>query len=114
MSKPNRKRMRLSEMRAQQTAAAKVTHLDLDFETADGKEHTCSFLAQDLWPIELIEEVQAKGGDANIAILREIASPAEEFDVLVREMKLTVGELKEIIGELDGEAGTTAGEGSGS
>lgn len=114
MSKPNRKRMRLSEMRAQKAQAAGITHVDLEFETADGKEHVCAFLAQDLWPVELVEEVQSKGGDANIAILRDIASPPEEFNLLVREMKLTIGELKEILTELAEEAGTTAGEGSGS
>lgn len=114
MSKPNRKRMRLSEMRAQQATAAGITHIDLEFETDDGKEHVVAFLAQDLWPVEVVEEVQSKGGNAEVAILRQIASPPEEFDLLIKEMQFTVGELKQVINQLNEEAGTTAGEGSGS
>lgn len=114
MSKPNRKRLRLTEMRAQRAAAAGITHLDLVFDAADGTEHTCSFLSQDLWPVEVVEEVQARGENASIGILRQIAEPADEFQLLVSDARLTVGELKDILLALQEEAGTTAGEGSGS
>lgn len=114
MSKPNRKRIRLSEIRNRLAAAATVTHLDLEFEATDGAEHVVSFLAQDLWPVEVVEEVQARGDNASISILREIATPADEFQLLVSDARLTVGELKEILKDLQEEASTTAGEGTGS
>lgn len=114
MSKPNRKIIRLQQMRAQRTAAAKVQFVDVYFENADGIEEVCTLPTQDDWPIELIEEVQEKGGDANIGLLRELAQPPESFDRLVKIGKLTVGELKEIIEGLDEEAGTDEGEGNGS
>ncbi|MCX5144622.1 hypothetical protein OOK21_32250, partial [Streptomyces sp. NBC_00338] len=61
-----------------------------------------------------IEEVEEKGGNANINVLRQIATPPEAFDRLIKVAHLTVGELKDIIEEMDGEAGTDQGEGSGS
>ncbi|WP_405461680.1 hypothetical protein OG786_29490 [Streptomyces sp. NBC_00101] len=114
MSKPNRKVIRLQQMRAQRSAAAKLQYVDIVFENADGIEETCTFPVQDNWPLEVIEEVEEKGGNANLNVLREIASPPEAFDRLVKVAHLTVGELKEIIDEMDGEAGTDAGEDSGS
>ncbi|MGQ4733330.1 hypothetical protein ACUN3E_37445 [Streptomyces sp. Ju416(a)] len=114
MSKPNRKVIRLQQMRAQRASAAKLQFLDVVFENADGVEETCTFPVQDNWPLEVIEEVEEKGGNANLNVLREIARPKEAFDRLVSVAKLTVGELKDILDEMDGEAGTTQGEGSGS
>ncbi|MFE7485461.1 hypothetical protein [Streptomyces sp. NPDC057552] len=114
MSKPNRKVIRLQQMRAQRAAAEKLQYLDVIFENADGVEETCTFPVQDNWPLEIIEEVEEKGGNANINVLREIARPAEAFDRLVSVAKLTVGELKDILDEMNEEAGTTQGEGSGS
>lgn len=114
MSKPNRKVIRLQQMRAQRASAQKLQFLDVIFEDADGVEETCSFPVQDNWPLEVIEEVEEKGGNANINVLREIARPAEAFDRLVSVAKLTVGELKDILDEMNEEAGTTQGEDSGS
>ncbi|MFB7707881.1 hypothetical protein [Streptomyces sp. NPDC056105] len=114
MSKPNRKIVRLQQMRAQRAAAAKTQFVDIVFENEHGQEETCSLPTQDDWPVEVIEEVQEKGGDANIGLLRQVAVPPESFDRLVKVGKLTVGELKELIEQLDEEAGTDQGEGSGS
>ncbi|WP_405699073.1 hypothetical protein OG209_05130 [Streptomyces sp. NBC_01383] len=114
MSKPNRKVVRLQQMRAQRASVAKVQFVDVVFENDEGVEETCTFPVQDNWPLEVIEEVEEKGGNANLNVLREIARPQDAFDRLVKVAHLTVGELKEIIEEMDGEAGTTQGEGSGS
>lgn len=114
MSKPNRKIVRLQQMRAQHKAAGKVQFVDIYFENADGVEEVCTLPTQDDWPIEVVEEVQEKGGDANIALLRSVALPPESFDRLVKVGKLTVGELKQIVEDLGDEAGTDEGEGSGS
>lgn len=114
MSKPNRKVIRLQQMRAQRTQAAGVQFVDIYFENENGVEEVCTLPTQDDWPIEVIEEVQEKGGDANIGLLRELALPPESFDRLVKVGKLTVGELKKIVEDLSDEAGTTEGEGSGS
>ncbi|MFG3136131.1 hypothetical protein ACGFZA_07895 [Streptomyces sp. NPDC048211] len=114
MSKPNRKVVRLQQMRAQRAAVAKTQYVDVVFENGDGVEETCTFPVQDNWPLEIIEEVEEKGGNANINVLREIATPPEAFDRLVKVAHLTVGELKQIIEEMDGEAGTDQGEDSGS
>jgi hypothetical protein len=114
MSKPNRKVVRLQQMRAQRAQAAKTQFVDIYFENPDGVEEVCTLPTQDDWPVEVIEEVQEKGGDANIGLLRELALPPESFDRLVKVGKLTVGELKAIVDELSDEAGTTEGEGSGS
>ncbi|MFD8545659.1 hypothetical protein [Streptomyces sp. NPDC059649] len=114
MSKPNRKVLRLQQMRAQRAEAAKTQFVDLVFERADGVEETVSFPTPDYWPVEVIEAVEEKGGNANIAVLREIATPPEAFDRLVKEAHLTVGELTELIEEMGEVAGTNQGEGSGS
>lgn len=114
MSKPNRKVIRLQQMRAQRAQAAKTQFVDIYFENADGVEEVCTLPTQDDWPVEVIEEVQEKGGDANISLLREVAVPPESFDRLVKVGKLTVGELKDIVEDLSDEAGTTEGEGRGS
>lgn len=114
MSKPNRKVIRLQQMRAQHASAAKTQFVDIYFENENGVEEVCTLPTQDDWPVEVIEEVQEKGGDANIGLLRQLARPPESFDRLVKVGKLTVGELKEIVEELSDEAGTTEGEGSGS
>lgn len=114
MSKPNRKVVRLQQMRAQRATAAKTQFVDVVFENGEGVEETCTFPVQDNWPLEVIEEVEEKGGNANINVLRQIATPPEAFDRLVKVAHLTVGELKDIIEEMDGEAGTDQGEDSGS
>ncbi|MFJ8727767.1 hypothetical protein [Streptomyces sp. NPDC093269] len=114
MSKPNRKVVRLQQMRAQQTQAAGLKYVDVVFDNEDGVEETCSLLTQDYWPIEVVEAAQSGDSDSQINILRQIAQPAESFDRLVKVGKLTVGELKALIEEMDGEAGTDQGEGSGS
>ncbi|MFE9286717.1 hypothetical protein [Streptomyces olivaceus] len=114
MSKPNRKIVRLQQMRAQRAQAAKTQFVDIYFENENGVEEVCTLPTQDDWPVEVIEEVQEKGGDANIGLLRELALPPESFDRLVKVGRLTVGELKEIVEALADEAGTTEGEGSGS
>lgn len=114
MGKPNRKVIRLQQMRAQHASAAKVQFVDVLFENADGAEETCTFPVQDNWPLEIIEEVEEQGGNANLNVLRKIARPVEAFDRLVKVAHLTVGELKEIIEQMDGEAGTDTGEDSSS
>ncbi|MFD3520409.1 hypothetical protein [Streptomyces sp. NPDC058653] len=114
MGKPNRKVIRLQQMRAQRASAAKVQFVDVVFENADGVEETCTFPVQDNWPLEVIEQVEEQGGNANLNVLREIARPVEAFDRLVKVAHLTVGELKEIIEQMDGEAGTDTGEDSSS
>jgi hypothetical protein len=114
VSKPNRKVIRLQQMRAQRASAAKVQFVDIYFENENGVEEVCTLPTQDDWPVEVIEEVQEKGGDANIGLLRELALPPESFDRLVKVGKLTVGELKAIVEDLSDEAGTTEGEGAGS
>lgn len=114
MSKPNRKVVRLQQMRAQRVQAAGVQFVDIYFENEAGVEEVCTLPTQDDWPVEVIEEVQEKGGDANIGLLRELALPPESFDRLVKVGKLTVGELKQIVDQLSDEAGTTEGEDSGS
>ena len=114
MSKPNRKVVRLQQMRAQRASAAKVQFVDIIFDNEQGQEETCSFPVQDDWPLEVIEEVEEKGGNANLNVLRELARPKESFDRLVKVAKLTVGELKDLIDEMGDEAGTSPGEDSGS
>ena len=114
MSKPNRKVVRLQQMRAQRASAAKVQFVDVVFENEQGDEETCTFPVQDNWPLEVIEEVEEKGGNANLNVLREIARPKDAFDRLVKVAHLTVGELKDLIEAMDGEAGTDQGEDSGS
>lgn len=114
MSKPNRKVVRLQQMRVQRASAAKVQFVDVVFESSPGVEETCTFPVQDDWPLEVIEEIEEKGGNANLNVLRELATPKDAFDRLVKVAKLTVGELKDLIGEMDGEAGTSQGEDSGS
>ncbi|MEU0991269.1 hypothetical protein [Streptomyces sp. NPDC005953] len=123
MSKPNRKVIRLQQMRAQIAQSANLKWVDVVFElplTGDQpegavpQERTCSFLTQDYWPIDVVRSVEEESGDTNLSVLRKIASPPEAFDELVKVAQLTVGELKELVDELSGEAGTTQGEGSGS
>lgn len=119
MSKPNRKVIRLQQMRVQRAQAAGIKYVDLVFEVPGqlpetSEERTCSFLTQDYWPVEVIRSVEEDGENANLDILRKVASPPEAFDDLVKVAQLTVGELKELIEELGKEAGTDEGEGSGS
>lgn len=114
MSKPNRKVVRLQQMRVQRQAAAKVQFVDIVFDNEEGVEEICTFPVQDDWPLEVIEEVEEKGGNANLNVLRELARPKDSFDRLVKVAKLTVGELKDLIEQMDGEAGTSQGEDSGS
>ena len=119
MSKPNRKVIRLQQMRAQRAEAAGIKYVDVVFEVpgdTEGsvKERICSFLTQDHWPLEVVNSVEGEEGNANIGILRKVASPPDAFDDLVTVAQLTVGELKDLIDELSEEAGTTAGEEPGS
>lgn len=122
MSKPNRKIVRLQQMRAQIAQAAGIQYVDVVFDVPDPevdglvKERVCSFLTQDYWPVEVVRSVEEEGGGntAQINILRKVASPPEAFDDLVKVAQLTVGELTELIAELQKEAGTDEGEGSGS
>ena len=123
MSKPNRKVIRLQQMRAQRAQAAGIKYVDLVFEiplTGDQpegavpEERVCSFLTRDYWPLEIVERVEEAEGDQNINVLRQIATPAGAFDDLVKVAKLTVGELMELLEELQKEAGTEPGEDSGS
>ncbi|CAM5695007.1 hypothetical protein STENM36S_01769 [Streptomyces tendae] len=114
MSKPNRKVIRLQQMRAQRAQATKTQFVDIVFENEHGQEETCTLPTQDDWPVEVIEAVEKDGGDANIGLLRQLAVPPDSFDRLLKIGRLTVGELKEIVEDLSDEAGTTEGEGSGS
>ena len=121
MSKPNRKVIRLQQMRAQIAQAAGIKYVDLVFEVPGDlpettKERVCSFLTQDYWPVEVVKSVEEEGGGntAQINILRKVANPPEAFDELVDVAKLTVGELTDLIEELQKEAATDAGEDSGS
>ncbi|MDX2800080.1 hypothetical protein [Streptomyces scabiei] len=119
MSKPNRKVIRLQQMRAQRAEAAGIKYVDVVFEVpgdTEGtiKERICSFLTQDHWPLELVESVEKDEGNANLGILRKVASPPDAFDDLLKVAQLTVGELTDLIDELGKEAGTTVGEDSGS
>ncbi|MFI9598938.1 hypothetical protein ACIHCX_03485 [Streptomyces sp. NPDC052043] len=114
MSKPNRKVIRLQQMRAQRASAGKVQFVDVIFENEHGQEETCTLPTQDDWPVEVIEELEEKGGNANIGLLRQVAVPKDAFDRLVKVAKLTVGELKAIVEDLSDEAGTDEGEGGGS
>ncbi|MET9051255.1 hypothetical protein ABZW50_08885 [Streptomyces bacillaris] len=119
MSKPNRKVIKLQEMRAQIAQKAGVKHVDLVFEVPgdteyEVEERRCSFLTQDHWPLAVVKAVEADGDSNNLSILRKIATPPEAFDQLVEVAQLTVGELTELLKEINGEAGTDTGEGSGS
>lgn len=119
MSKPNRKVIRLQQMRAQIAQTAGLKHVDLVYEIpgeAPGTliEKTCSFLTQDYWPVAVVRNVEGSEGSSQIDVLRQIATPPEAFDELVTVAQLTVAELKELIDELSKEAGTDEGEGSGS
>jgi hypothetical protein len=121
VSKPNRKVLRLQQMRAQVAQAAGIKYVDLVYEIPSGDplaepvERTCSFLTQDYWPVDVVRSVDDAGGNsAQIEVLRKVASPPEAFDELVSVAGLTVGELKELIDELGKEAGTSEGEGAGS
>lgn len=119
MSKPNRKVIRLQQMRAQRAEAAGIKYVDVVFEVpgdTEGtvKERICSFLTQDHWPLEIVESVENDERNANLGILRKVASPPDAFDDLLKVAHLTVGELTDLIDELSKEAGTTAGEEPGS
>ncbi|MEU0098263.1 hypothetical protein [Streptomyces sp. NPDC006267] len=117
MSKPNRKVIRLQQMRAQIAQKAGVKHVDLIFEVPgdiEAEERICSFLTQDHWPLAVVKAVEAEGDSNNLGVLRKIATPPEAFDQLVEAAQLTVGELTELLKEISGEAGTDTGEDSGS
>lgn len=124
MSKPNRKVIRLQQMRTQIAQTAGIKYVDVVFElplTGDQpegavpQERTCSFLTQDYWPVDLVRSLGDDGGGAaQIDMLRKVATPPEAFDELVSAAQLTVAELKELIDELSKEAGTDEGEGAGS
>jgi len=119
VSKPNRKVIRLQQMRAQVAQAAGIKWVDLVFEVPGDlpdttTEKTCSFLTQDFWPVDVVKSVEEDGDNANLGVLRRVASPPEAFDDLVSVAQLTVGELKKLVEELSEEAGTEPGEGSGS
>lgn len=119
MSKPNRKVIRLQQMRAQRSQAAGIKWVDVVFDVPGDlpdttRERTCSFLTQDFWPIEVVKSVEEDGDNTNLGVLRKVASPPEAFDELVTVAQLTVGELKELVEELSKEAGTEPGEDSGS
>jgi hypothetical protein len=123
MSKPNRKVIRLQQMRAQIAQTAGIKYVDIVFEVppvgdqpegAVAEERTCTFLTQDYWPIEVVRGVEGGDGASQIEVLRKVASPPEAFDDLISVAQLTVAELKELIEELGQEAGTDEGEGSGS
>ncbi|MEC4016100.1 hypothetical protein [Streptomyces sp. H27-D2] len=123
MSSPQRKIVRLQEMRAQRIEQKKLQYIDVIFEvplTGDQPEgavpveRTVSFLAQDYWPIEVVEAVKEENGGGNVAVMRKVATPVEAFDELIKAAQLTVGELVAIVEEMSGEAGTTQGEGNGS
>ncbi|MFJ6559978.1 hypothetical protein ACIQMV_08855 [Streptomyces sp. NPDC091412] len=119
MSNPQRKVVRLQQMRAQRTQAAGIKHVDVVYEVpgeTEGtvKEKVCSFLTQDYWPVEVVELLDAAEGNKNIAILRRVATPPEAFDELVNVAQLTIGELTDLIKELTSETGTDEGEGGGS
>jgi hypothetical protein len=120
VSKPNRKVIKLQQMRAQIAQAAGIQYVDVVFDVPDPdvadlvKEKVCSFLTQDYWPVEVVRSVEGSGDSANLDILRKVATPPEAFDQLVSVAQLTVGELKELLEELAKEAGTDQGEGSGS
>jgi hypothetical protein len=119
VSKPNRKVIRLQQMRAQIAQAAGIKWVDVVFDVPGQlpdttEERTCSFLTQDFWPIDVVRKVEAEGDNSNIDVLAKVASPPEAFDELVSVAQLTVGELKELVEELSKEAGSEPGEGSGS
>lgn len=119
MSKPNRKVIKLQQMRAQQAQAAKIKHVDVIYEVPgdeDGtvQEKRCSFLTQDYWPVKVVRAASDDGGVEQIELLRKVASPPEAFDELVSVADLTFAEFKELIEELQMEAGTDEGEDSGS
>ncbi|MFR9794226.1 hypothetical protein ACL07V_37325 [Streptomyces sp. MB22_4] len=123
MSKPNRKVIRLQQMRAQIAQAAGIKYVDVVFdlplvgdqpEGATPEERVCSFLTQDYWPVDVVRSVEAAGDSTNLEILRRVASPPDAFDDLITVGQLTVGELKQLVEELSQEAGTEPGEGSGS
>lgn len=119
MSKPNRKIVRLQQMRAQQAEAAGIKWVDVVYEAPGDApdtfvEKTCSFLKQDYWPVEVVRDVQSATESDQFALLEKVASPPEAFKELVSVAQLTVGELKELIEELGNEEGTNEGEGSGS
>ena len=123
MSKPNRKVIRLQQMRAQVAQAAGIKYVDVVFElplTGDQpegavpEERVCSFLVQDFWPVDVVRSVEQDGDNTNLDVLRRVASPPEAFDDLIKVAQLTVGELKQLVEELGQEAGTEPGEGSGS
>ena len=123
MSKPNRRVIRLQQMRAQVAQAAGIKYVDVVFELPligdqpDGavpEERVCSFLTQDYWPVDVVRSVEADGENTNLDVLAKVASPPEAFEDLVKVAGLTVGELKQLIEELTQEAGTEPGEDSGS
>jgi hypothetical protein len=109
MSKPNRKVIRLQQMRAQIAAAAGIKWVDVVFDVPGSlpdttEERTCSFLTQDYWPVDVVRSVEQDGDNTNLDVLKKVASPPEAFDDLVRVAQLTVGELKQLIAELGEEA----------
>jgi hypothetical protein len=119
VSKPNRKVIKLQQMRAQIAQTAGIKYVDLVFEIPGNlpetsEERVCSFLTQDYWPVDVVRSVEEDGDNANLSVLRKVASPPEAFDDLVKVAQLTVGELKNLLDELGKEAGTEPGEGSGS
>jgi hypothetical protein len=119
VSKPNRKVIRLQQMRAQIAQTAGIKWVDVVFDVPGDlpdttTERTCSFLTQDYWPVDVVRSVESDGDNTNLDVLKKVASPPEAFDALVSVAGLTVGELKQLIEELGQEAGTDVGEGSGS
>ncbi|MFF7335453.1 hypothetical protein [Streptomyces sp. NPDC008150] len=120
MSKPNRKVVRLQQMRAQRAEAAGIKYVDVVYEIPDPDdeacyiEKTCSLLTQNYWPVEVVEAIDDASGNKNISILRQVASPPEAFDELVKVGRLTVGELVDLVDELTKEAGVDEGESNGS
>lgn len=119
MSKPNRKVIRLQERRAQQSQAGGIKHVDIVYEVPgeeEGavRERICSFLTQDYWPIKVVRASEGGGNAEQLAALRRIATPPENFDELIEVADLTFSELMDLINEIQQEAGTDEGEDSGS
>lgn len=112
MSQPNRKRLKLSTMRAQRLEATGSKYVELEL---DDDEKILRLTRQSWWPLRILKQLQqvqseaAEAGEAAgfdtldgmIGVLREVSDDKNLFDELHDQM--TVGDFQDILREVMGD-----------
>lgn len=108
MTKPNGKRMKLAEMRAQRADA--LGGRSVDIELSDGS--VIEIPRRMFWPKDVIRQIQAADDVQDEDVLKMVL-PAADFKKLMAEAT-EIGDLVDIMREVSDEAGLNMGESSGS